>query len=275
LKGAEVCVLDFLDNERFLPVRVITVRMAATIFTFELGEWEGVEIPESELEIFLAPPVELGEWRSSTPTHSWRLLEPTGTYKRARDAIESLLVRSIDAGRLSTLVERRDLTGGLVSSETLLDVDKARDWAESHGLGTADVFADYVDAEDEIAMSALSRINDERERLENPEERERVKRRAAAMDSDHVVELIRENARLRDQSSVRERQDLPLDTRQRTTLLAIIGALAEAAHIDLTKPHKAGEAIESMLVDKGVKVSARTIGENLKAVREAMDRRKS
>jgi len=70
------------------------------------------------------------------------------------------------------------------------------------------------------------------------------------------------------------KQPKPLDTRERTTLLAIIGALADAAKLDLTQPMKAGDAVSAMLDVKGVKVSGRAIGEHLKAVREAMDSRK-
>ena len=69
--------------------------------------------------------------------------------------------------------------------------------------------------------------------------------------------------------------DRPLDKRERTTLLNIIGALAEGARVDLSKPHKAGEAIAAILDAKSVKLSARAIGEHLKAVREAMESRKS
>ena len=63
-----------------------------------------------------------------------------------------------------------------------------------------------------------------------------------------------------------------LDSRERATLLCIIGALAEYATLDLSQPMKAGEAIAAMMPD--VKLSARTIGEHLKTVREAMDSRK-
>ncbi|GEM_PF-3768658 len=66
--------------------------------------------------------------------------------------------------------------------------------------------------------------------------------------------------------------DKPLDGRERATLLCIIGALAQNAKLDLSQPMKAGEAIAAMMPD--VKLSSRTIGEHLKAVREAMDSRK-
>jgi len=74
-------------------------------------------------------------------------------------------------------------------------------------------------------------------------------------------------------SSVKD-ADKSLDARERTTLLCIIGALAENATLDLSQHIKAGEAVAVMLDAKGVKLSGRTIGEHLKAVREAMDSRK-
>lgn len=68
------------------------------------------------------------------------------------------------------------------------------------------------------------------------------------------------------------KSEKPLDTRERASLLCIIGALAEHAKLDLSQPMKAGDAIAAMMPD--VKLSGRTIGEHLKAVREAMDSRK-
>ncbi|WP_149365833.1 hypothetical protein [Rhodanobacter sp. T12-5] len=266
--------MDFLVGERVLPVHVISVRLAATIFAFELGEWNGVQIPESEFEPFLEPSTDKELEPPATNPHSWERLKLTGAMCRARDAIESLLFRSIDAGQLPILNERRDLTGALVSSETLLDVDKARDWAEIYGLEIGDFFANYVDDEAEIALSALSRINDDRARLAAPDEHAKIVKRAAGMDPNHVVELLLENERLRARERDRERPDMSLDSRQRTTLLVIIGALADAANLELSQHNKAGETVAAMLDSKGVKVSGRTIGEHLKAVREAMDSRK-
>lgn len=72
--------------------------------------------------------------------------------------------------------------------------------------------------------------------------------------------------------AINERDNKPLDTRERATLLCIIGALVANARLDLSHPMKAGGAIAAMMPD--LKLSARTIGEHLKAVREAMDSRK-
>ena len=65
----------------------------------------------------------------------------------------------------------------------------------------------------------------------------------------------------------------PLGDRERTTLLTVIGALCQHAGIDLTKPSAAGTAIEAMTQAVGARVSARTIEDHLKKVRDALERR--
>lgn len=65
----------------------------------------------------------------------------------------------------------------------------------------------------------------------------------------------------------------PMDTREKTTLLCIIGALAKEARLDISEPYKAGEVIAKLLLD--TKLSSRTIGDHLKGVSEAMDSRKT
>jgi hypothetical protein len=72
-----------------------------------------------------------------------------------------------------------------------------------------------------------------------------------------------------------KREEEPeLEARTRTSLLCIIGALADAAKLDLGQHYKAAQAIASMLDAKAVKLSTRTISEHLKAVPEAMESRK-
>jgi hypothetical protein len=64
----------------------------------------------------------------------------------------------------------------------------------------------------------------------------------------------------------------PLGTRERTTLLCIIGALARKQDLDLSQPMKAGDAVAAMAPE--LKWAGRTIGEHLKRVPEAMLSRK-
>jgi hypothetical protein len=66
----------------------------------------------------------------------------------------------------------------------------------------------------------------------------------------------------------------PLGERERSTLLTIIAALAKAAGVDITKPGKAGAAIEALTVDVGARVAERTVIDHLNRIPEALERRK-
>lgn len=67
--------------------------------------------------------------------------------------------------------------------------------------------------------------------------------------------------------------DKPLDERERSSLLCIIGALARMAQIDISQPYKAAEQVAAALNQAAVPLAPRTIGTHLKAVPEALDRR--
>lgn len=66
---------------------------------------------------------------------------------------------------------------------------------------------------------------------------------------------------------------LSLNTRERTTLLTIIAALAGHAGVDVSQPSKAGGTIEKLTEELGARVAARTIEEHLKRIPEALERR--
>lgn len=75
-------------------------------------------------------------------------------------------------------------------------------------------------------------------------------------------------------TNVRQKDvESPLGTRERTTLLVVIAGLAEAAGIDLSKPSKAGEMIETLTMEVGARVSARTIEDLVKRIPDAIERR--
>jgi hypothetical protein len=64
----------------------------------------------------------------------------------------------------------------------------------------------------------------------------------------------------------------PIEQRERTSLLAIIAALAELAKLDVTKPSSAAVAIESQMIRMGARVASRTIENHLKLIPEALER---
>ncbi len=85
---------------------------------------------------------------------------------------------------------------------------------------------------------------------------------------ERVEELEKENAELKAQPSTPK----PLDPRTEATLLCIIGALADEAEMDLTKPMRTGDLIANLIPD--ITITGRTIGEHLKDVKGAMDSRR-
>ncbi|APW37130.1 hypothetical protein RD110_07920 [Rhodoferax koreense] len=64
-----------------------------------------------------------------------------------------------------------------------------------------------------------------------------------------------------------------LSTKERTTLLTIIAAIAEEAKIQILTPSKSAELIAGLTVAMGTPVAKRTIEEHLKKIPDALERR--
>ncbi len=69
-----------------------------------------------------------------------------------------------------------------------------------------------------------------------------------------------------------QRAEKAVEQRERTSLLAIIAALAKLAKIDVTKPSSAAAAIESQTALMGARVAPRTIENHLKLIPEVLER---
>ncbi|MDD5388686.1 MAG: hypothetical protein PHD37_05045 [Gallionellaceae bacterium] len=69
--------------------------------------------------------------------------------------------------------------------------------------------------------------------------------------------------------------DEPLRTRERTTLLTLIAALANEAGIDISKPSKAAGLIEGLTLRIDARIAARTIEDHLKRIPEALEKKQS
>lgn len=65
-----------------------------------------------------------------------------------------------------------------------------------------------------------------------------------------------------------------IETRERTTLLTIIAALAKKAGIEVTKHAVAGAAIELLTDAMGARVATRTVQDHLKRIPDALERRR-
>ena len=91
------------------------------------------------------------------------------------------------------------------------------------------------------------------------------------LDSEGIDWLLDEAALLRAKIKKLEektaaKQEKPLTTRERNTLLAIIAALCNEAKIDHTKPSKAADYILSTADKMGLSISKRGIEEHLKKI---------
>jgi hypothetical protein len=64
-----------------------------------------------------------------------------------------------------------------------------------------------------------------------------------------------------------------LGTKERTTLLCIIGTLAREARFDISRPSKAAGVLVNSAAATGVRISQRSVEEWLKKVPEALERR--
>ncbi|KAB0537916.1 MULTISPECIES: hypothetical protein [Xanthomonas] len=94
-----------------------------------------------------------------------------------------------------------------------------------------------------------------------------------------LLAAVRERARSNDADlaaivpvpEIAPKANKPLDERERTTLLCVIGALARHANLDLSQHMKAGDTIAAIVPE--LQLTGRTIGEHLKKVGEAMEKR--
>lgn len=129
-----------------------------------------------------------------------------------------------------------------------------------------------IDAEIAIRRIELEALPDDG--LERAYLRARVRELEANADSGSAKakKLERENESLRQELASRS-DDTPLSTKVKTTLLCIIGGLAEINKLDLSHPYAAGAVVEKALSGIKVTVSAHSIGNHLKEVSDAMANR--
>lgn len=97
-----------------------------------------------------------------------------------------------------------------------------------------------------------------------------------------LAQLQAENADLKAQLEQAQQQasggkddesERALGTRERNTLLAIVGVLCKAQGYDLSQPRKAGGSLQSLALQAGITISDKTIAEHLKRIPEAMEAR--
>lgn len=256
-----------------LPLHTISVKIAATVYAYDLGGWGGRDFTEAETKPFEEPDDDFAGLHSSTSPHGWNRLELTGAALHARSALEAIICRDIEAGRLQALRERRDLSGALIVDDTLLTTNEVRTWAQTYGLEGGASFERYCMEEMTIEFQAIAAIEQAQSDLVSPITAERAVSLMQTKNIEGVRKIVAENDRLRNALYAQANNDLPLDPRERATLLCIIAALAKMAKMDLTHPHSAAKEI-GLRLPGDVKVSAGVIAKHLQRVSDAVESRK-
>jgi hypothetical protein len=180
-----------------------------------------------------------------------------------------LLIDSVEKGQLPTVVERRTLVGQL-TPDTLLHTDDLLAWCETRGIELGDYFNEYVDGEHKIVEAAIDATAAARLRFTNPDLETPTEKDMPT----RFLEILAENQRLRAKHV--PKAEPPLLTKERNTLLAIIGLLAKKLGYPLSMPRKCGDLIADAAADEGFRtLSAGAIAKHIKAAAEAMQARKA
>lgn len=257
-----------------LGIGCLTVPRAAKLITTDQwfsGEIVGIEEPED----FDGNP-NAGWLRDKLASHVAKM--------------ELRLVASIDSGRLRTVRLSRDFDDHIIGRNTWIDYDELGRWVSERGYELGDIASEWIDregellgmAEDAIRYLRLATKGKKGGRGEDAVLQAQFAKDGRLDEADPAVlaaairGLVTENAKLSNRLAShddRNKSEIikPVTPRERTTLLCIIGALAREAKLDLSNPYSAGDAVEAMAPE--LQIKGRTIGDKLKLVAEAMDRR--
>lgn len=93
---------------------------------------------------------------------------------------------------------------------------------------------------------------------------------------DDCVFVVRTEALIQFEQSMSgdlSKEDRPIQTKERRSLLVVIAALAQEAKINIDQPSKAASIIEGLTIQIGAHVAKRTIEEHLKKIPDALEAR--
>ncbi len=235
---------DFENNpynyDEEFPTFRISIRTAARLIAEGLGEWNGEEIQDSDRATFHRPhPIHGSIYIGA---HEFANAAPVGRMKMACDGIEAAIVGAVNHGHLSPRQVRRNLAGAINPAETYLNVDDVLNWCETVDIDPSEMFFEYREEEENIAGSAYQYLKKERFKLENEAAIKGARESTGRLTEEEINHMVIENIRFREGhfGGANQRHDKPLATRERDTLLNIIGALVEL--IQTPKPGRNSDA---------------------------------
>lgn len=202
-------------------------------------------------------------------------------------AFVTRITRAIDIGRLEPARVARDFDENLILTETFLEIRHLEEWLNERGHHIGEAFRDWSLDEGEI----IDRIIDELIWLRSVTENTRgsrfpinLKYSHRQIDESNQTDLIAayksaalENQHLRErlanaESRAMVKPEPPASAKHRRTLLTLIGALCEAADLDVKKRGVAQRLME-MTEQVGAPVDDETIRKILADIPEAIESR--
>lgn len=233
---------------------------------------------QSEIDADLPNDGDYAPWMSAEA-------EPKGKLKAARDVYERSLLKSLSAGRLEAAVVARNLSGDVDPIYTLIKLENLREWCLEHDTDDGDWLTRHEETEMEFAYAMIDDIVVNYTPVRGDSEPHDEEAFQAYKGSDESAraeqfrKLLQENQRLRAGSTTDRKlvPDLPLNTRERNSLLTVIAALIAAFEDRLPEPefgYKRAQAIALLTEQLGAPVSTNTVDKILKQIDDAINRRR-
>lgn len=261
----------------------IRLRVAALCVCIDHGYFGHIAFTEAEIAPFLEPTKhllkdgkEIDVWINP---HAFVLIQPTGNLERAITKVLNGLIESISTGELPTIQLRMSIDGEVDVLDTWIRTEDLYKWCEIRSIETGDLCGQYDDNENKIIENAIDAAETARKKLETPFFDEHFARRLESEVKNNEVtmeqysKLLAENIALLGGTYPPEKDDRPLQARERHTLLTIIAALCVEAGYEYKKHAKTAGLIQRIMARLGLNIGETTIENHLKKIPGALESR--
>jgi hypothetical protein len=265
-------------------IRLKVAAICACIDTAQSGEGSGLE---EEIEPFIRT-VDItlpngGKDLRKIDPHAFLYIAPAGNLQMDVEEVLAALCASIDKGQLPTVFLKISLAGEIELNETWISTKDFMKWCASRGLSYGEMCDEYDRGEESIMCHAIDNADDKRAEFEAPyfcadyaklgeSDSETYSELAARYQKLYLENFLLKSGYYTELSTDEEVVDLPLNAKERNTLLAIIAALCNQNGI---KPQARGVAPEIVRMAGliGVPLDPGTVLSALKQIPDAVGRR--
>ena len=230
------------------------------------GEIFGVEYSDSDLQHFFG-----------INSHRYFSVQPTGSINTAASTLKKAVLASVEKGELKLAVVKRSLTGELSLLDSWVGADAFDDWCNSRGLSLGESWSDLWQDDQEILGATVEAQDVKRRQYEGLNDESEVESLREQFDTAGVDALFAEIATLRAKLKRHESKDAltvqrPIQNREKTTYLNIIGAMLE-----LMKSPRPGRDSDTAVIDEIERnyrdkpgISTRTLQEKFAAAKRSL-----